>query len=209
MNTVPDNRSPARTVATWLLVCCGLVFALVILGGVTRLTGSGLSMAEWRPIMGTLPPLSDAEWQRVFEIYKETPEFQKVNSHMDVHDFKGIFWLEYLHRLLGRLLGLVFLLPLAAIVALRALLGSRGDRFLQAVSGFFDSWGKRILVALMLLARSTMLLAVSSGATRKPPEQIERTSASSLSTRRAPALALTTRSIPSRSGVTSITSPAR
>ena len=101
----------------WLLVCCGLVFAMVVLGGVTRLTGSGLSMAEWRPIMGTLPPLSDAEWQRVFEIYKETPEFQKVNSHMDVHDFKGIFWLEFLHRLLGRLLGLAFLLPLVYFVA--------------------------------------------------------------------------------------------
>ena len=117
MNELPDNRSRDRTVATWLLICCGLVFAMVVLGGVTRLTGSGLSMAEWRPIMGTLPPLSDAEWQRVFEIYKETPEFQKVNSHMDVNDFKGIFWLEYLHRLLGRLLGLAFLLPLVYFVA--------------------------------------------------------------------------------------------
>ena len=76
-------------------------------------------MAEWRPIMGTLPPLSDAEWQRVFEIYKQTPEFQKVNSYMDVHDFKGIFWLEYLHRVLGRLLGFVFLLPLTYFVSRR------------------------------------------------------------------------------------------
>jgi cytochrome c oxidase assembly protein subunit 15 len=117
MNELSDNRSRDRVVATWLLVCCGLVFAMVVLGGVTRLTGSGLSMAEWRPIMGTLPPLSDTEWQRVFEIYKQTPEFQKVNSHMDVHGFKGIFWLEYLHRLLGRLLGLVFLLPLVYFVA--------------------------------------------------------------------------------------------
>lgn len=114
---LPDKRSRDRKVATWLLLCCGLVFAMVVLGGVTRLSGSGLSMAEWRPIMGTLPPLSDAEWQRVFEIYKQTPEFHKVNSHMDVHDFKGIFWLEYLHRLLGRLLGLVFLLPLVYFVA--------------------------------------------------------------------------------------------
>jgi cytochrome c oxidase assembly protein subunit 15 len=116
MNALSDNRSRDRVVATWLLVCCGLVFAMVVLGGVTRLTGSGLSMAEWRPIMGTLPPLSEAEWQRVFEIYQQTPEFQHVNSHMDVHDFKGIFWLEYLHRLLGRLLGLVFLLPLVYFV---------------------------------------------------------------------------------------------
>ena len=105
-----------RRVATWLLVCCGLVFAMVVLGGFTRLTGSGLSMAEWRPIMGAIPPLSDAEWQRVFEIYQETPEFQKVNSHMDVDDFKGIFWLEYLHRLLGRLIGFAFAVPLIFFV---------------------------------------------------------------------------------------------
>ncbi len=123
MNELPDKRSQDRVVATWLLVCCGLVFAMVVLGGVTRLTGSGLSMAEWRPIMGALPPLSDAEWQRVFEIYKQTPEFQKVNSHMDVHGFKGIFWLEYLHRLLGRLLGLAFLLPLVYFMARKYISG--------------------------------------------------------------------------------------
>ena len=117
MNELHDNRIRDRAIATWLLICCGFVFAMVVLGGVTRLTGSGLSMAEWRPIMGTLPPFSDAEWQRVFEIYKQTPEFQKVNSHMDVHDFKGIFWLEYLHRLLGRLLGFVFVFPLVYFVA--------------------------------------------------------------------------------------------
>ena len=76
-NTQPTSRQ--KSIANWLLVCCALVFAMVILGGVTRLTGSGLSMAEWRPIMGAIPPLSDAEWQRVFEIYKETPEFQRVN----------------------------------------------------------------------------------------------------------------------------------
>ena len=101
-----------RQVATWLLICCALVFLMVVLGGFTRLTGSGLSMAEWRPIMGAIPPLSAAEWQRVFEIYQQTPEFKLVNSHMDVNDFKGIFWLEYLHRLLGRLIGIAFVLPL-------------------------------------------------------------------------------------------------
>jgi cytochrome c oxidase assembly protein subunit 15 len=100
-----------RRVAIWLLICCGLVFAMVVLGGVTRLTGSGLSMVDWRPIMGWLPPLSDAEWQRTFEMYQLSPQFQKVNSHMDVHAFKGIFWLEYLHRLLGRTIGIVFAVP--------------------------------------------------------------------------------------------------
>ena len=106
-----DNRN--RQLAVWLLVCCGLVFAMIVLGGVTRLTGSGLSMVDWRPLMGWLPPLSDAEWQRTFEMYQLSPEFQKINSHMDVSDFKGIFWLEYLHRLLGRTIGLVFALPFA------------------------------------------------------------------------------------------------
>ena len=100
-----------RKVATWLLTLCALVFAMILLGGVTRLSGSGLSMVDWRPIMGWLPPLSDAEWQRTFEMYRQSPEFQKVNFHMTVHDFKGIFWLEYLHRLLGRIIGLAFLVP--------------------------------------------------------------------------------------------------
>jgi len=99
-------------VAGWLLICCGLVFAMVVLGGVTRLSGSGLSMVEWRPIMGAVPPLSAEEWQETFDIYRQTPEFRKVNSDFDVDDFKNIFWLEYLHRLLGRLIGLVFGLPL-------------------------------------------------------------------------------------------------
>ena len=111
--SLTDNRRRDHAVATWLFICCGLVFAMVVLGGVTRLSGSGLSMAEWRPIMGALPPMDAAEWQRVFDIYRQTPEFIKVNSHMDVHDFKGIFWLEYLHRLLGRLIGMAFALPLA------------------------------------------------------------------------------------------------
>ena len=90
---------------------------MVVLGGVTRLTGSGLSMIEWRPIMGTLPPLSADEWQEKFEIYQLTPEFQKVNSDFDVGDFKSIFWLEYFHRLLGRLIGLAFGLPLLFFAA--------------------------------------------------------------------------------------------
>jgi len=108
MSDVTDNN---RTVATWLLVCCALVFVMVVLGGVTRLTGSGLSMADWRPITGVLPPMRDSEWQQVFDTYKQTPEFQKKNSSMDLNAFKGIFWLEYCHRLLGRTIGIVFLLP--------------------------------------------------------------------------------------------------
>ncbi len=103
--------------ALWLLLLCALVFLMVVVGGVTRLTGSGLSMVDWRPITGLLPPLSDAEWQRVFDMYKTSPEFQKVNAHMDVDAFKSIFWLEYLHRLLGRLIGLAFLVPFVVFLA--------------------------------------------------------------------------------------------
>ncbi len=116
MNDAVQRHASSRTVALWLLVCCGLVFAMVVLGGFTRLTGSGLSMVDWRPLMGVLPPMSDAEWQRVFDLYQQSPEFQKINSHMDVNAFKGIFWLEYLHRLLGRTIGIVFLIPFVVFV---------------------------------------------------------------------------------------------
>ena len=78
MNELPDKRTRDRAIATWLIICCGFVFAMVVLGGVTRLTGSGLSMAEWRPIMGTLPPLTDSEWQRVFDICKSR-EYQMLD----------------------------------------------------------------------------------------------------------------------------------
>jgi cytochrome c oxidase assembly protein subunit 15 len=90
---------------------------MVVLGGFTRLTGSGLSMVDWRPLMGILPPMGDAEWQRVFAMYQQSPEFQKVNSAFNVEDFKSIFWLEYLHRLLGRTIGLVFFVPFVFFLA--------------------------------------------------------------------------------------------
>jgi cytochrome c oxidase assembly protein subunit 15 len=105
------TRSDRRQVAAWLFVCAALVFAMVVVGGVTRLTHSGLSMVEWEPIVGALPPLSRADWQALFEKYQQTPEFKQVNHAMDVAGFKTIFWWEYFHRLLGRTIGLVFLLP--------------------------------------------------------------------------------------------------
>ena len=115
---------PARkAVAAWLLICCALIFAMVVLGGVTRLTGSGLSMVEWEPVLGILPPLDQAQWEEVFEKYKETPEFQKINVNMDLEGFKGIFWLEYLHRILGRLIGIAFLIPLLIFLLRRQIPG--------------------------------------------------------------------------------------
>ena len=101
-----------RAVAFWLLACCALLFAMVVVGGVTRLTHSGLSIVEWQPIVGALPPLDDAGWQETFGKYKQTPEYRLVNPGMSLEGFKSIFWWEYVHRLLGRLIGAAFLLPL-------------------------------------------------------------------------------------------------
>jgi len=100
-----------RHIALWLLVCCALIFSMVVLGGVTRLTRSGLSMVHWKPISGVVPPLSTAQWQEEFNHYKNYPEYKKSNLGMSLHEFKSIFWFEYSHRLLGRIIGLVFLIP--------------------------------------------------------------------------------------------------
>ena len=100
-----------RAVAAWLLLCAALVFLIVLVGGVTRLTRSGLSIVEWQPLLGAIPPLSEADWQALFARYRETPEFRLVNFDMTLAGFKTIFWWEYVHRLLGRVIGIVFLIP--------------------------------------------------------------------------------------------------
>jgi cytochrome c oxidase assembly protein subunit 15 len=115
--TFSDSSAPQRAVALWLFACCALVFAMVVVGGVTRLTHSGLSIVEWQPIVGTVPPLNDAQWAETFAKYQATPEFRLRNHDMTLAGFKGIFWWEYFHRLLGRLVGVVFFLPLAYFVA--------------------------------------------------------------------------------------------
>jgi len=100
-----------KAVAIWLFIVCGLIFVMVVLGGVTRLTESGLSMTEWRPVTGWLPPLDQSQWQTEFDAYKASPEYQKINFSMGIEDFKTIFWFEYCHRLLGRLIGVAFFVP--------------------------------------------------------------------------------------------------
>ena len=107
------RRDSDRAIAYWLLACAAMVFAMAVIGAITRLTGSGLSMVEWRPLIGALPPLSEAEWQRVFDLYRETPEYQKINAGMGLEAFKQIFFWEWFHRLWGRSIGLVFALPFA------------------------------------------------------------------------------------------------
>lgn len=100
-----------RAVANWLYAVAALVGLMVVVGGVTRLTESGLSMVEWRPLIGALPPLTEQDWVRVFEMYKKTPEYDAVNFWMGIEDFKEIFFWEYSHRLLGRLIGFAFAVP--------------------------------------------------------------------------------------------------
>ena len=117
-----------RSVAAWLLLCCALVFAIVVVGGVTRLTHSGLSITEWQPIVGTLPPLTDAAWNDAFSKYQLTPEFQQVNKGMALPEFQRIFWWEYFHRLLGRLVGVVFLVPFLWFLARRKIPPGYGVR---------------------------------------------------------------------------------
>lgn len=109
--TITAFASHDKKIAAWLLTCCALIFAMVVLGGVTRLTRSGLSIVEWDPIMGAVPPLTQTRWEQTFDKYQQTPEYTQVNSGMSLEEFKGIFYVEWAHRLLGRTTGFVFLLP--------------------------------------------------------------------------------------------------
>lgn len=110
--TLSPVEANSRRVAHWLLFCAGMVFAMAIIGAITRLTESGLSITEWKPITGTIPPLSEAQWMVEFEKYKQIPEYQVLNRGMSLDDFKSIFFWEWFHRLWGRLIGLVFAVPL-------------------------------------------------------------------------------------------------
>ena len=109
----PSEAKPRPgAIASWLTFVAVLIFIMVIVGGITRLTESGLSMVRWEPISGIVPPLSEADWQREFDHYRATPQYEQVNRGMTLSDFKTIFFWEYVHRLLGRLIGLAFALPL-------------------------------------------------------------------------------------------------
>lgn len=99
------------SVRIWLYGLCLMVFAMVLLGGATRLTDSGLSITEWRPLIGMIPPLSDLDWQSVFQKYQQIPEYSRINEGMSLDEFKRIFWWEWSHRLLGRLIGIVLVVP--------------------------------------------------------------------------------------------------
>lgn len=108
-----DRSRDRRLIRTWLYIVALMIVAMVVVGGATRMTGSGLSITEWKPIHGVIPPLNEAEWLEEFDKYRQIPQYQLVNAGMSMAEFQFIFWWEWAHRLLGRLIGAVVLLPLA------------------------------------------------------------------------------------------------
>jgi len=148
LSAAPDHALPApqpRAIAHWLLLIAALVFAMVVVGGITRLTESGLSITEWKPIAGTIPPLTHADWLAEFARYQATPQYQKVSgpAGITLGDFQFIYFWEWVHRLIGRLIGLAFALPLLWFAIRRAIPSGYGWRLvaLFALGGFQGALG--------------------------------------------------------------------
>ena len=172
----PATSGRPRAIAHWLLVVAALVFAMIVVGGVTRLTESGLSIVRWEPIAGIVPPLGETAWQSEFDAYRHSPQYQLVNTGMSLSEFKNIYFWEYVHRLLGRLIGLAFALPLAwfawkkaiprgygwKLVALLALGGLQGAiGWWMVASGLVDRPDvSHIRLAVHLLAALTIFAAL-------------------------------------------------
>jgi cytochrome c oxidase assembly protein subunit 15 len=143
-HALPPSGRP-RAIACWLLVVAALVFLMVVIGGITRLTESGLSMTRWDPVTGIIPPLNAHDWQLEFDSYRATPEYLKVNRGMSLEAFKAIFFWEYVHRVLGRLIGLAFAVPFVWFAAKRAIPRGYGWRLgailaLGALQGAIGWW---------------------------------------------------------------------
>ncbi len=114
-------KTDNKKVVYWLLTGCILIFIMVVVGGITRLTHSGLSISNYKLISGTIPPLNETEWQAAFDLYKQYPEYQKLNNHFNLQDFKDIYFWEWLHRVIGRFIGLVFFIPFVYFLATKQL----------------------------------------------------------------------------------------
>jgi heme a synthase len=149
--TVSENFSPSslekprRAVGFWLLSVALVILAMVTIGGLTRLTGSGLSITQWQPIMGAIPPLNDAQWADAFAQYRRIPQYIVENRGMTLEGFKGIFWWEWTHRLLGRLLGVLFIVPFLWFASIGAIRRSDWPRMLLlfalgGLQGFIGWW---------------------------------------------------------------------
>ncbi len=146
--TAQHDPIARRRVALWLFGMCGMILVMVGLGGATRLTGSGLSIMEWAPIMGTLPPLSETEWQRLYALYQKIAQYELINKGFGIEGFKAIFWLEWAHRLWGRLIGLVFIGPLLWF----AWTGAVGRRLLPRLGLLFVLGGMQGAVGWFMVA---------------------------------------------------------
>jgi len=173
-------RAPAPkplALSNLLLLVAAMVFAMVVVGGITRLTESGLSITEWRPVTGAIPPLTSADWQQAFELYRQTPEYREVNgpAGMGLSEFKQIYWWEFIHRLLGRLIGIVFAVPLLWFAVRREIPRGYGWKMvallvlggLQGVLGWYmvmSGLADRTDVSHMRLAAHLMLALVIMGA---------------------------------------------
>jgi len=134
-----------KSVIIWLLTGCSLIFLMVLVGGITRLTNSGLSMVDWKLIMGAIPPIGEAEWIETFNKYKQFPEYQKINFQFTLEEFKSIFFWEYLHRIMGRLIGIIFLIPFIYFLVKKKITGKLINQCLiilgmGALQGFFGWW---------------------------------------------------------------------
>ncbi len=114
-----EMNADNRAIVIWLAAVCVVIYLMIVVGGVTRLTQSGLSMVDWQPIMGVVPPLSEEDWQATFDAYKQYPEYQKINRGMSLEEFKSIFYWEYGHRVLGRTIGLIFFIPFVVFLLLK------------------------------------------------------------------------------------------
>lgn len=150
-----QGAAKPRALAHWLLIVASVVFVMVVIGGITRLTESGLSMVRWEPISGTIPPLNEQQWAAEFSAYKATPEYQKINRGMSLGEFKEIFFWEYLHRQIGRLIGLAMILPLAWFAWKRAIPRGYGPRLVA-------------LAALVVLQGAIGWWMVASGLVDRP-----------------------------------------
>ncbi len=183
----------SRAVETWLWMVAFLVLAMVVVGGATRLTGSGLSITEWKPILGAIPPMNDADWFAAFDKYKQIPQYKIVNEGMTLSEFKGIFWWEWSHRFLGRMIGFAFALPLfyfwwrgrlrhgnapklVALLGLGALQGGIG--WFMVYSGLADRvsvsqyrLALHLSVALMIVALLVWLALEERTARLSPPRE--------------------------------------
>ena len=145
MNTAANFWKSRRAVGLWLLAVALVILGMITIGGLTRLTGSGLSITEWKPIIGAIPPLNEAQWADAFTKYQRIPQYVLENRGMTLDQFKGIFWWEWIHRFLGRLLGVVFFVPFVWFAAVGAIKRSEWPRFvvlflLGGLQGFIGWW---------------------------------------------------------------------